>query len=155
MHEMARREITGRKPAQTADQAKRLPGPPGADATVLEPSAKGDPEAAADVEKPAQTDEQQAEPSSADSKAIEPSAKSEPKASAKKAKATPIRGPPTPAAWYTIREFCVAHRLSISMFFKLKADKRGPRETAVGSRRYITFEDAAAWRAAQQQETAA
>src|SRR5262245_16148351 len=152
---MARGEITGRKPAQTADEAKRLPRPPGADAAVLEPSAEGAPEAAADAEKPAQTDEQQAEPSSADSKAIEPSAKSEPKAPAKKAKATPIRGPPTPAAWYTIREFCVAHRLSISMFFKLKANKRGPRETAVGSRRYITFEDAAAWRAARQQETTA
>jgi hypothetical protein len=41
------------------------------------------------------------------------------------------------------------------MFFKLKADKRGPRETAVGSRRYITFEDAAAWRAAQKEATAA
>jgi hypothetical protein len=153
---MARGEITGKKPAQTADEAKRLPGPPIADATMLEPSAaEGDPEAAADAEKPAQIDEQQAEPSSADSKAIEPSAKSDPRVPAKKAKATPIRGPPTPAAWYTIREFCVAHRLSISMFFKLKADKRGPRETAVGSRRYITFEDAAAWRAAQQQKTAA
>jgi hypothetical protein len=70
-------------------------------------------------------------------------------------KATPIRGTPTPAAWYTIREFCVAHRLSISMFFKLKAGKRGPRETAVGSRRYITFEDAAKWRGQQQEVTAA
>ena len=145
---MARGEITGRKPAQTADEAKRLPGPPGADATVLEPSAEGDAEAVAD--KPAQSDEQQAELSSADSKAIEFSAKSEPKAPAKKAKATPIRGSPTPAAWYTIREFCVAHRLSISMYFKLKAQGRGPRETAVGSRRYVSFEDAAAWRAAQQ-----
>jgi hypothetical protein len=37
----------------------------------------------------------------------------------------------------------------------LKAAGRGPRETAVGSRRFITFEDAAAWRATQQQETAA
>ena len=153
---MARGEVTGKKPVQTADEAERLPGPPGADATVIEPSA-GAPEAPADAEKSAQTDDQtkqQAEPSSADSKAIEPTTKSEPEAPAK-AKATPIRGPPTPAAWYTIREFCAAHRLSISMFFKLKADKRGPRETAVGSRRYITFEDAAAWRAARQQETTA
>ncbi len=153
---MARGEITGKKPVQTVDEAKRLPGPPGADATVIEPSADA-PEAPADAEKPAQTDdqtEQQAEPSSADSKAIEPTTKSELEAPAK-AKATPIRGPPTPAAWYTIREFCAAHRLSISMFFKLKADKRGPRETAVGSRRYITFEDAAAWRAAQKEATAA
>ena len=153
---MARGEITGKKLVQTADEAKRLPGPPIADATAVEPSA-GVPEAPADAERPAQTDvqtEQQAEPSSAGSTSIEPTTKSEPEAPAK-TKATPIRGPPTPAAWYTIREFCAAHRLSISMFFKLKADKRGPRETAVGSRRYITFEDAAAWRAAQKEAKAA
>jgi hypothetical protein len=152
---MARGEITGKKPVQTADEAKRLPGPPGADATVIEPSA-GAPEAPADAEKPAQTDdqtEQQAEPSSADSKAIEPTTKSE-SDSHTKGKATPIRGPPVPPAWYSVREFCLAHRLSISMYFKLKAEGRGPRETAVGSRRYISFEDAAKWRAQQQEVTA-
>jgi hypothetical protein len=116
---MARGEITGKKPAQTADEAKRLPGPP-----------------------------------SADPKAIEPTNKTETDAPAK-AKATPIRGPPIPPAWYSIREFCQAHRLSISMYFKLKAQGLGPRETAVGSRRYITFEDAAKWRAQQQEVTAA
>jgi hypothetical protein len=116
---MARGEITGKKPAQTADEAKRLPGPPIADATAIEPTDKSEPDAPA------------------------------------KAKATPIRGPPVPAAWYSIKEFCAAHRISQAMYFKLKTDKRGPRETAVGSRRYITFEDAAAWRAARQQETAA
>jgi hypothetical protein len=116
---MARGEVTGKKPTQTADQTKRLPGPP-----------------------------------SADSAAIEPTAKSEPDSSAKP-KATPIRGPPVPPAWYSVREFCLAHRLSISMYFKLKADERGPREIAVGSRRYITFEDAAAWRAAQKEAKAA
>ena len=153
---MARGEITGRKPAQTADEAKRLPGAPSADATVREPSAESDPEAAADAsaETDDQTQEAEPSPSSADSKAIEPTTKSEPEAPAK-ANATLIHGPPTPPAWYTIREFCTAHRLSISMYFKLKAQGRGPRETAVGSRRYVSFEDAAAWRAAQQQETTA
>ena len=116
---MARGEITGKKPGQTADEAKRLPGPPIADSAAIEATVKSEPEAPA------------------------------------KAKATPIRGPPTPAAWYTIREFCAAHRLSISMYFKLKAEKRGPRETAVGSRRYVTFEAAAEWRAAQKEATAA
>jgi hypothetical protein len=116
---MARGEITGKKPAQTADEAKRLPGPPIADATVIEPTTKSEPD------------------------------------SHTKGKATPIRGPPVPPAWYSVREFCLAHRLSISMYFKLKAQGRGPRETAVGSRRYVSFEDAAAWRAAQQQETTA
>jgi hypothetical protein len=116
---MARGEVTGKRPTQTADEAMRLSGPPSADSAAIEPTTKSELEAPAKV------------------------------------KATPIRGPPTAAAWYTIREFCAAHRLSISMFFKLKADKRGPRETAVGSRRYITFEDAAAWRAAQKEATAA
>src|SRR5258708_435805 len=82
------------------------------------------------------------EPPSADSAAIDPTVKSEPDAPAK-AKATPIRGPPVPAAWYSIKDFCAAHRISMAMYFKLKTDKRGPREIAVGSRRYITFEDAA------------
>jgi hypothetical protein len=116
---MARGEITGKKPTQTADRAKRLAGPPSADSAAIEPTVKSETDAPT------------------------------------KAKATPIRGPPVPAAWYSIKDFCAAHRISMAMYFKLKADKRGPRETAVGSRRYISFEDAAAWRAAQQQETAA
>jgi hypothetical protein len=95
--------------------AKRLPGPPIADGTAIEPTTKSESD------------------------------------SHTKGKATPIRGPPVPPAWYSVREFCLAHRLSISMYFKLKAQGRGPRETAVGSRRYITFEDAAKWRAQQQE----
>jgi hypothetical protein len=93
-------------------------------------------------------------PPSADATAIERTGRAEPDAPAK-ANATPIRGPPVPPAWYTRKEFCQAHRLSISMFFKLKAQGRGPREIAVGSRRYVTFEDAAAWRAAQKEAVAA
>jgi hypothetical protein len=116
---MARGEITEKKPVQTADEAKRLPGPPIADATAIEPTTKSEPNTPA------------------------------------KAKTRPICGPPTPAAWYTIRAFCEAHKLSQAMYFKMKAEKRGPRETAVGARRYITFEDAALWRAAQQQEATA
>jgi hypothetical protein len=116
---VARGEITGKTPAQTVDEAKRLPGPP-----------------------------------SADSAAIEPAAKSEPNSPAK-VKAKPIRGPPVPAAWYSLREFAAAHRLSMAMLYKLKAQGCGPRETAVGSRRFITFEAAADWRAAQKEATAA
>jgi hypothetical protein len=112
---MARGEITGKKPTQTADQAKRLAGPPSADSAAIEPTVKSEPDAPT------------------------------------KAKATPIRGPPVPAAWYSIKDFCAAHRISMAMYFKLKTEKRGPREIAVGTRRYITFEDAAAWRAAQKE----
>jgi hypothetical protein len=114
---MARGEVTGKKQTQTADQTKRLPGPPSAGVTAIEPTTKSEPEAPT------------------------------------KANATPIRGP-LPAAWFTRKEFCQAHRLSEAMFFKLKAQGRAPREVAVGTRRFITFEDAAAWRSARQQETA-
>ena len=82
---MARGEITGKKPGQTADEAKRLPGRPIADATAIEPTTKSESD------------------------------------SHTKGKTTPIRGPPVPPAWYSVREFCLAHRLSISMYFKLKA----------------------------------
>jgi hypothetical protein len=115
---MARGEITGKKPTQTADEAKRLPGPI-ADATAIEPTTKSEPDSPA------------------------------------RAKATPIRGPPVPAAWYTLKEFATAHRLSMAMLYKLKKEGRGPREIAVGSRRFVTFEDAARWRAAQREAAAA
>jgi len=116
---MARGEVTGKKPAQTADEAKRLPGPAIADSAAIEPTVKSEPDAPA------------------------------------KPKAAPIRGPPVPAAWYSIKEFCAAHRISMAMYFKLKSDERGPREIAVGTRRYVTFEAAAEWRAAQKEATAA
>jgi hypothetical protein len=64
-----------------------------------------------------------------------------------------IRGPP--AAAYTIREFCVAHRLSVSMYFKPKNQGLGPREMAVGSRRYVSFEAAAQWRREREAAAAA
>src|SRR5262249_3770045 len=112
---MARGEITGKKPVQTADESKRLAGPPIADSAAIEATVKSEPETLPE------------------------------------AKATPIRGPPVPAAWYSIKDFCAAHRISQAMYFKLKADKRGPREIAIGSRRYVTFEDAAAWRATQKE----
>jgi hypothetical protein len=76
---MARGEITGKKPVQTADEAKRLPGPPIADATAIETTAKSEPD------------------------------------SHTKGKAKPIPEPPVLPAWYSVREFCLAHRLSISM----------------------------------------
>ncbi len=42
---MARGEVTGKKPTQTADQTKRLPGPPSADAAAIEPTVKSEPDA--------------------------------------------------------------------------------------------------------------
>ena len=40
-------------------------------------------------------------------------------------------------AAFSIREFCAAHRISQSMYFKMRAMGLGPREMAVGSRRLI------------------
>jgi hypothetical protein len=62
----------------------------------------------------------------------------------------PIRCPPIPAAAYSIREFCAAHRLSESMYFKLRNQGLGPDEMSVGSRRIISFEAAERWRRARE-----
>jgi hypothetical protein len=67
----------------------------------------------------------------------------------------PDEGPPidrlaVPAAAYSIREFCAAHRLSESMYFKMRAQGLGPREMIVGTRKLISQEAASEWRAARE-----
>ena len=54
------------------------------------------------------------------------------------------------AAAFTIAEFCRAHRISQSMYFKMRNLGLGPREMAVGSRRLISQEAAAEWRKARE-----
>jgi hypothetical protein len=53
-------------------------------------------------------------------------------------------------AAFTIAEFCRAHRISQSMYFKMRNQGLGPREMAVGSRRLISQEAAAEWRKARE-----
>ena len=53
-------------------------------------------------------------------------------------------------AAFSIREFCAAHRISQSMYFKLRNMSLGPREMAVGTRRLISKEAAAEWRKARE-----
>ena len=53
-------------------------------------------------------------------------------------------------AAFTIAEFCKAHRISQSMYFKIRNLGLGPREMAVGSRRLISQEAAAEWRKARE-----
>jgi hypothetical protein len=53
-------------------------------------------------------------------------------------------------AAYSIREFCAAHRLSESLYFKLRNQGLGPAEMFVGSRRIISFEAAERWRRARE-----
>lgn len=65
-----------------------------------------------------------------------------------------IQGPPTPTAAYSIREFCLAHRVSVSMYFKLRNEGLGPVEMSIGRRRLISFEAAEAWRRERERRTA-
>jgi hypothetical protein len=123
---MSRRgEITGRKPRATADRAKRHKVPR-TDSLIVE----------------------------ADADAVEPVTRSEPGGS-ECTSAPPIRGPPVPPAVFTIKTFCTAHHISEAFYFKLKSDGLGPREMHVGSRVFITFEAAAAWRREREAVTAA
>ena len=60
----------------------------------------------------------------------------------------------TEADAFSIAEFCQRHGISISMFYKMRAQdpKSVPREIHVGTRRLISKEAAADWRA--ERETA-
>ena len=57
-------------------------------------------------------------------------------------------------AAFSIREFCAAHRISASMYHKLKSLGLGPREMDVGRRKIITPEANAEWQAAREREAA-
>jgi hypothetical protein len=54
--------------------------------------------------------------------------------------------PPREPDAYTVREFCQAHRISISTYHKLRKQGRGPRIIQPGAQARITREAAAAWR---------
>jgi len=84
-------------------------------------------------------------PPRADADAVQPTPHSDPSSSVT-AKPPLIRGPPIPTAAYSIREFCTAHRLSQSMYFKIRNQGLGPDEMSVGSRRIISCEAAERWR---------
>jgi hypothetical protein len=47
---------------------------------------------------------------------------------------------------FSVSEFCEAHSLSRSLFYKLLALGGGPRLSKVGNRTLITVEDAREWR---------
>ena len=60
--------------------------------------------------------------------------------------------PPTPRLALSIPEFCKAHGISEGLFYKLKKQGEGPREMKVGARTLITFESAAEWRRARENQ---
>jgi predicted DNA-binding transcriptional regulator AlpA len=47
---------------------------------------------------------------------------------------------------YTVPEFCLQHRISRSLFYKLVKEGHGPRIMKAGKRTLITSEAAEAWR---------
>ena len=55
------------------------------------------------------------------------------------------QAPLVPRVAYTIAEFCASHRLSLSMYYKLKKAGNGPRESHTGSKVIISLVNAAAW----------
>jgi predicted DNA-binding transcriptional regulator AlpA len=59
---------------------------------------------------------------------------------------------PTPRLALSIPEFCEAHGISEAFFYKLKKHGEGPREMKVGARTLITFESAAEWRRAREDQ---
>jgi hypothetical protein len=69
------------------------------------------------------------------------------------ASAPPSDGRP-PLGCYTIPTFCTAHNLSQAFYYKLKSQGLGPVEMKVGSRRLVSFESAAKWRAAREAASA-
>ena len=54
--------------------------------------------------------------------------------------------PPPPRLALSILEFCDAHGISEGFYYKLKKQRKGPREMRLGKRTLITFESAADWR---------
>jgi len=92
-------------------------------------------------------------PPRADADTVEPMPHKDPNSSVT-AKTPPMQGPPILTAAYSIREFCEAHRVSESMYFKLRNQGLGPAEMSVGSRRIISFEAAERWRRERERGTA-
>jgi hypothetical protein len=53
--------------------------------------------------------------------------------------------PDVPRVAYTVAEFCVAHRVSQSMYYKMREAGKGPRESHAGTKILISLTNAAAW----------
>jgi hypothetical protein len=71
------------------------------------------------------------------------------KAKAKSKSKAEAKGRPSNAEAFTVPEFCQAHRISESFYYKLKSLGLGPEETKKLSKILITNESAAEWRSKQ------
>jgi hypothetical protein len=63
--------------------------------------------------------------------------------------------PPPPRLALSILEFCDAHGISEGFYYKLKKQRKGPREMRLGKRTLVTFESAAEWRRERELASAA
>jgi predicted DNA-binding transcriptional regulator AlpA len=63
-----------------------------------------------------------------------------------------LRSPSLQVAAYSIKEFCSAHGISISQYYRLKQSKQAPRRMRVGKRFLISAESATAWRQAREED---
>lgn len=60
---------------------------------------------------------------------------------------SPVKGAPVAPAAYSIRQFCDAHGISVSLYYEAKREGWGPHEMRVGAKgTRISLESAAAWR---------
>jgi hypothetical protein len=124
---MARREITGKKPAQTADAAKRQAGPPKkTDPKAIEPIAHSEPDSRIGVKVPPI----RGPPLDDDAPSYT---------------RKPVRAEANTLAM-SIAEFCRLHGISEDMFYKMGREGWGPATMKVGSRTLISHEAAADWR---------
>lgn len=55
---------------------------------------------------------------------------------------------------FTREEFCAAHRIGRTTYHELRKSGKGPDEIKIGTRKLITKESAARWRAARDAEAA-
>ncbi len=62
--------------------------------------------------------------------------------------------PLTPRLAFSIKQFCQAHSISEDFYYKLKRQRKNPREMLVGSRVLISIESAADWRREREAATA-
>jgi hypothetical protein len=74
-------------------------------------------------------------------------ARKEQDSAASKKKRQPRARLPVTKRLYTIQEFCDAHAISRAGFYNLQLNDKAPRITMIGSKKLISEEDAAAWRA--------
>jgi hypothetical protein len=55
-------------------------------------------------------------------------------------------------ACFTMGEFCLAHRIGLNTYYRLRKAGKGPVEMRVGAKVLISKESAAHWRAARDAE---